>query len=306
MSQGFLRDEATVLTRRDRSRTSGMLVTVDDCLEQQDEAICFFFLDRDGNTTERFAINGEFPGAGKVSFDGTHMVVDRSDRQGGLSTISIFTREGEFVSSHAQSGSMQRSGPYDFLPDGRLVYALEGSELRGDPEPTGFVFTNPFDAAPQQRITLPDFYQGGTIRTIESSPDGRQLLINIEPSVGPTRPILVDTQSLSITQFVDPNDTSIDIKSTVWGPEGRWVYAVISTEELLSGAALDSSQGETIAFIGRSDTLFAFEINGTTHPMPLSQSALSDSVRLMPTDSPGNPGGAIGAGEYDGNLVWIP
>ena len=284
-----------------------MLITVDDCFEERAEALCFFFLDRDGNLTSQFGLSGRSPGPGKVSFDGTLVAVNLTDREGGNSVMSNYTREGEFVSDFGQSGPMQGSSPYDWLPDGRLVYSMEGNALLGDAQQTGLIITDPYNATPQRRITSPVFYQEGTIHTIESSPDGRQLLINVEPRVGPRRPILLDMETLLTTQLIDRDQASpVDIKSIVWGPDGAWTYAVISSSELLSGPAPGSSQGESLVFIGSSDSLFAFEVIGATHPMPVSQAELSSSVRLLPTDDPGNPGGEVGAGEYDGSLVWIP
>ena len=303
-SLGALRNDATVKTRRDRSIQSGMLVTIDDCLAEVDDTVCFFFLDRDGNASSNFTEDARFPGPGKVSFDGTHVAVNLTDRVGGNSTMTIYTRDGEFVSNYSQSGAMNSQGPYDWLPDGRLVYSMEGNALLGDDQPTGFIITAPYSATPQRRITLTDYYQDGVIKTIESSPDGSQLLINLEPRVGPTRPILLDLETLTITQLIDrTRDTVGDAEKVSWGPDGRWVYAVISSSELLTGDAL---VGGTIVFIGSFDSLYAYEVNGTVHPLVRSPDDLSASVRLIPTDNPRSPGGQVGGGEYDGKLVWIP
>ena len=222
LERGFFEDHHSVQTRRDRSVSSGTIVTLDGCLADRAEAICVFFLDADGSDTGAFAIDGRFSGVAKASFDGTHVAIDRRDRDGGLSTMSIFTRDGAFVSSHSQSGPTDDDGPYDWLPDGRLVYSIEGSELLGDPQPTGFIITDPYDATPRRRITLPDYYQEGDIRTIESSPDGSRLLMLVEPRVGPRRPILVDVDTLGVTQLVDREDSIIDVNRVVWGPDGRW------------------------------------------------------------------------------------
>jgi len=211
------------------------------------------------------------------------------------------------LQGHFQTGHTISTGPYDWLPDGRVAYSLVGNELLGDPQPTGFIISKPYSATPDRRIRLPDYYQEGSIQTIESSPDGNQLLIGVRPRVGPLRPILLDLESLSITPLIDPTQNSAThVFNSVWGPDGRWIYSTISTSSLLSGTALDNSQGDQIVFIGSSDSLFAFEVNGTQHPMPDSQAALSSSLRLIPTDSPTNQGSDIGGGKYDGNLVWIP
>lgn len=306
---GATRGDATVETRRDRGAESGMVLTVDDCLEERDETICVLFADRDGNVVDDdfFSLDGKFPGPVKTSFDGRFVVVERSDRAAGASFLSMFTRDGEFVSGHAQTAGLDSDGAYDWLPDGRLVFSIEGNELLGDPQPTGFFITDPYETTPRRRITLPDYYQEGRIKTIESSPDGRQVLMNVAPRVGPTRPILVDLETLTVTQLIDREDGSlIDAKSVVWGPSGRWVYVVVSTAELLSGVAADNSSGDVIVFIGFSDSLFAYRSDGSKHPMPLDQDDLSDSVRMIPTDSPTDPGGEVGGGEYDGKLVWIP
>jgi len=306
LSLGALRNDASVQTERDRSVSSGILITVDDCSESQAFTVCFYFLDRNGNITSQFNKESEFPGAGKVSYDGSHVVVDFSDRTGGASTVIIYTREGEFVSGYSQSGVMSDRA-YDWLPDGRLVFSMEGNALLGDEQPTGFIVTEPFSTTPAWRITLPDFYQEGRIHSMESSPDGSQLLINISPRVGPARPIFVEMDTWLINQFIDNTQSpSTDVKNVSFGPDGGWVYAVISSSELQSGPSLDSSLGDTIVFIGSSDTLFAFEVNGNTHPMPLSQNDLSSSLVLMPTDRPRDPGGEVGGGQFDGNLVWIP
>ena len=55
----------------------------------------------------------QIPYPGKLSFDVTYLSTNYSDREGGLSTMTIHTREGEFVSNHSQRGYMNRSDPYD-------------------------------------------------------------------------------------------------------------------------------------------------------------------------------------------------
>ena len=291
--------------RRDPSVPSGAVLTVDDCRSDIAETICFLYVDRDGNVTGQFEINGESPGPGKLSPDGTHLVVNRTDRAGGPSTITIYTRDGIFVSSSSQGGAMRPAGPYDWLPDGRLVYSFEQG-LIGDSGRRGFIITQPYSTEPDRTLTFPSEFDDGAIDTIETSPDGTQLLINLEMRIGPRRPILVDTETFSIDELIAFDGGSKDINSIVWGPDGAWTYASLTFRELLSGDALDSSQGGTIVFTGSFDSLFAFAVNGITHPIPESLDDLSGDVVLIPTDSSFLSGGEIAGGNLSGDFIWIP
>ena len=133
------------------------------------------------------------------------------------------------------------------------------------------------------------------------------MLINVERRTGRARRILLELATRSVMQPIDRDDGGVtDVKRVVWGPDGRWTYAVIATASLLSGPSLDSSLGTTVVFIGSSDSLFAYEVTGVTQPMPFSSPASNMSVRLIGTDSPRDPGGRIGGGEYEGSLAWIP
>ena len=297
--------EGGITIRRDPSALSAVVLTLDECNTEINSGICFFYADRDGNITGGFTIGGEFPGPGKMSPDGTHLVVNRSDRAAGLSTITIYTRDGTLVSSHSQDGPMSSEGPYDWLPDGRLVYSFEQG-LLGNTGPQGFIITQPFSAVPDRIVTLPSRFDDGRLDTIETSPDGTQLLLNLEMRTGPLRPILVDTEAFTIEDLFDFNDGISDVESIVWGPEGVWTYAVISSSEIVSGDALDSSQGGTIVFVGSFESLFAVAVNGVTHPMPRSLADLPSGIQLIPTDSAISPGGDMGAGNYSGDYIWIP
>ena len=291
-------------TRRDPSALSAAVLTLDECNTEINDGICFFYLDRDGNVTGGFSISGEFPGPGKMSPDGTHLAVNRSDRAAGLSTMTIYTRDGTLVSNHSQDGPMSSEGPYDWLPDGRLVYSYEQG-LFGDTGPQGFIITQPYSAVPDRIITLPSRFDDGRLDTIETSPDGTQLLLNLEMRTGPLRPILVDTETLAIQELFDFNGIT-DVESIVWGPDGAWTYAVIASSELLSGTALDNSQGGTLVFVGSFESLFAVPVNGVTHAMPESLEDLPSGIQLIPTDSARSQDGEIGAGNYNGNYIWVP
>ena len=87
-------------------------------------------------------------------------------------------------------------------------------------------------------------FNDGRIETVETSPDGIKLLINLETRTGPLRPILVDIETLAITELIDSDDGAADVDSIVWGPDGDYTYAVISSSEIVNGTALDSSQGK--------------------------------------------------------------
>jgi len=241
-------------------------------------------------------MNGRDSGPGKVSFDGKYVAVNRTDREAGLSVITIFTREGKPVSSYAQNGPMKRNGPYDWLPDGRLVYAIEGNTLLGDRQQMGYIISQANSAKPDRRIVLPRFYQDGRIFSIDTSPDGRQLLMVVAPRVGPRRPILIDVETHKITQLIDRSSSNIEVNYVGWGPDGRWVYAAIPQHKLLSGPSLDSSQGSTVAFVGSFQSLYAFEVNGTTHALPESASDLSNSVQLIKTNNVRKPGSPVREG----------
>ena len=293
--------EGGVKTRRDPSDLSAAVLTLDECNTDTNSGICFFYLDRDGNVTGGFAIGGDFPGPGKMSPDGTHLVVNRT-RDGGM--ITIYTRDGTLVSS-SQSGTMRSTGPYDWLPDGRLVYSFEQG-LIGDSGRRGFIITQPYSTEPDRTILLPSRFDNGLIHTIETSPDGTQLLINLEMRTGPLRPILVDTEAFTIQDLFDFDDGNADVESIVWGPGGAWTYAVIASSELLSGTALDNSQGGTLVFVGSFESLFAVAVNGVTHAMPQSLEELPSGIQLIPTDSAIPPSGEIGAGNYSGDYIWVP
>jgi len=210
-SSGVLSKRAGVYVRADRSVESGMLLTVDFCFKEKPDLTCFYFLDRNGNHTGQFGMNGRDSGPGKVSFDGKYVAVNRTDREAGLSVITIFTREGKPVSSYAQNGPMKRNGPYDWLPDGRLVYAIEGNTLLGDRQQMGYIISQANSAKPDRRIVLPRFYQDGRIFSIDTSPDGRQLLMVVAPRVGPRRPILIDVETHKITQLIDRSSSNLRV-----------------------------------------------------------------------------------------------
>lgn len=301
---GKVGSDANVATRRDRGMWSGTVLTVDDWLEERDQAICVVFTDRNGRVDHFFTLDGALPGPAKTSFDGSHVVVNRSDQAEGASAISLFTRNGDFVESFAQPNELDSAGAYAFLPDGRLVYSMEDDVLLPPSQSTGVIITDPYDTTPQRRILLPAFYQNGRITTIESSPDGSRLLINVKPAVGPTRPIIVELETLMVTQLIDREDGGlVDAKSVAWGAGGEWVYVVMSTSDLLSESAL---VGSAVEFIGSADALFAYRSDLTRQPVPLEPDDLSDSVRVIPTDNPREPGGQVGGGQYDGKLIWIP
>lgn len=304
---GALNSRAEVITRRDPSVSSGMVVTIGDCREDLDDTVCFYYLDRDGNVTGQFQIDSRFPGPGKLSFDGSHIAVNLTDRVGGNSTMTIYQRDGTFVSNWSQSGAMNGGGPYDWLPDGRLVYSIERTTFEDDSERLGFVITKPYSTEPDRSLGFPRYYDQGQVISIETSSDGLQLLVNIQSRVGPSRPILVNTETFSIQQLIDREDGGvIDVDRVYWGPGDDWVYGVIPTASIGTGISLDNSLGDTAVIVGSFDSLFAFAVNGTMHPMPLSQEDMSDNLRLIPTDSTMSPGGQIGGGNFRGDFVWIP
>lgn len=289
---------------RDRSVSSGVLLTAEECAR---DVTCFVFLDGNGNPVSRFDEATEFPGPGKVSFDGMHVAVNLTDREGGNSTMTIYTRDGQFVSNWSQSGAMNSDGPYDWLPDGRLVYAIEGNALLGDVEPIGIIITAPVSTVPDRRITLPERYQEGVIQSIESSPDGSRLLLNVETRVGPLRPLLLDLATLDLyTPLSRADGTLIDVDSVTWGTDSGSFFAEISSTELLSGPGL--GPGTEVVFLGSFASVFSVVADGQSYPMPITAEDASDAVRLIPTDTPGSPERGPGAGAYrlDETITWIP
>lgn len=286
--------------RPDRAVTSGAVLTVDDCSRTIDDVVCVVFVDRNGNfgPDDFFALRADGPGPAKTSFDGQYVIMELTDRASAASVISVRRRDGTFVTSYEQSAGAGGRGHYDFLADGRVIYGTEGNELLGDNQPTGFVIADPSGQVSPKRYTMPAFYQGtlAYLRTIDTSPDGSQALMTMKPSIGPTRPILLDLEDLSITQVIERDDgTSSDVVHVTWGPGGSWIYATIPRAVRVDGV-----------FRGTVYSLYAFEANGETHPLPVDGSNLGDSVRLIPTESIYDRGGPVGPNTFRGELVWVP
>ena len=309
-----LYEDASLFLERDRSRERGMVGTAVDCLgpTEVNSRACALLMNGEGRIEGGFAFRDDLTNF-KRSPSGRHLATMLRDFQDGGATVAFFTTDGELVSTHFVGGPVTASfPPYDWLADGRLVYAEPPLDL-AFPEP-------PRSDPPQLRTIRPDDVDSaaffslegyeGTIQDLAISPTNDRLALTLDgieeknglhPGFTFRRPVVVDLSTFDAYEPIAYGfGDGVQTDYIEWSPDGRWLYFTFDGQ-VTEGTINDGAAEANRVF----DKAFAVRIDGESYFLPLEASESTEKARMVVLRPLNEPQGGLEEADVD-DLVSGP
>lgn len=210
--------------------------TVQNCQERTKGNLynddCVIIRNKEGAIQVGFRIPEEIKDAARLSYDGRYVAFSYNEDDDNNMSLRIHDRMGKVTSINNlyQQFPDSRDDPeFDWLPDGRLVYAVEQT----------IYITAPYDADGTRLITFVE--EQGEPRELAVSPDGKKLVFamrtggSLVRNVGTVWVLSIDDPSDVHELAIVPRDDTPSVTDPVWSPDGRWIMVVEGRFNAISG-----------------------------------------------------------------------
>ena len=261
------------------SGSESFVLTVDECVNREnsfEEDACIIVQDFGGEYTTEIILEGTVSGPAKPSADGSYFAVKRDL---GDEWLAIYDLDGNFVSNVRVDTNV-----FEWLPDGRLVYASEDG--------LAFVFTEILDTSDAFVWGLPDFFNNGVIGRLSVSPDGSKVAFTHRTQGTLTSEdatfwmLAVDTGAIRQIAVVDNSGLDDAFHESAWSPDGLSIAVIeggasgdgVGNSGVGANMYILPSDSDSVLTLSRDDSLRSSEVILLSRYLDLGQAPEGNTV----------------------------
>jgi len=205
-----------------------LVETVQNCKKTSEGSLfnddCVIIRNKEGVAQIRLSVLEEIKDAAKLSYDGQYLAFSYNEYDDDNMSLRIHDRAGKLVSVnrlYEQFPDSYDDPEFDWLPNGRLVYAVEQT----------IYLTTPYDTDGKFLITFTK--EQGEPVDLAVSPDGKNLAFTMRAddlswvrTTGTVWVMSIDNPSDVHELAIVPRDDTPSVINPVWSPDGRWIMVV--------------------------------------------------------------------------------